>query len=129
MPRRVFIGGLVALVTAVVGGAALALGQARRARNRPRRVTLDRPTVDGVSFHGDVLLVRQGQELRALSARCTHLGCRLSQVEQGLLVCACHGSRFDAAGRRKRGPAERDLAVLAIEERSEPGRIDVVLAD
>ena len=129
LSRRAFVGGLATALAALLGGAAWALSDARRARARPRRVSFDEPSTDGVSFHGDVILVRDGASLRALSARCTHLGCRLSQVDHGLIVCACHGSRFDDHGRRQRGPAERDLAELAIEAGSAPGRVDVVLAD
>jgi Rieske Fe-S protein len=44
----------------------------------------------------------------ALSSACTHLGCTV-EAETTRLVCPCHGSTFDRAGRVLRGPAERAL--------------------
>jgi len=127
--RRVFVGTLLAAAAAVLGGAATRLGLVRSARARPRRVSLPEPTADGISFHGEVILVRSGVSVRALSARCTHLGCRLNQVERDMIVCACHGSRFDDAGRVVRGPAALPLAALVIEATAGTGRLDVIVAD
>ena len=45
----------------------------------------------------------------ALSPICTHLGCTVA-IEGARLVCPCHGSTYDRAGRVLRGPAERSLA-------------------
>lgn len=49
-------------------------------------------------------------ELRALSPRCTHLGClvRFNDAE-GAWECPCHGSRFGTDGRVLQGPATRPL--------------------
>lgn len=44
----------------------------------------------------------------ALSPICTHLGCTVN-IEGAHLVCPCHGSTYDRAGRVLRGPAERSL--------------------
>ena len=44
----------------------------------------------------------------ALSSACTHLGCTV-EVESSRLVCPCHGSTFDRAGKVLRGPAESSL--------------------
>jgi glycine/D-amino acid oxidase-like deaminating enzyme/nitrite reductase/ring-hydroxylating ferredoxin subunit len=48
--------------------------------------------------------------LRAVSARCTHLGCLVAfnRAEQAW-ECPCHGSRFDVEGRILQGPATRPL--------------------
>ncbi|HUH14114.1 MAG TPA: ubiquinol-cytochrome c reductase iron-sulfur subunit [Longimicrobiales bacterium] len=47
-------------------------------------------------------------EYLALSPRCTHQGCTVG-IEGQVLVCPCHGSTYDRAGRVLRGPAERPL--------------------
>ena len=49
----------------------------------------------------------------ALSLICPHLGCQVKPTAEGF-VCPCHGSRFDAAGQRQRGPATRALRELII---------------
>ncbi|MER5428052.1 FAD-dependent oxidoreductase [Streptomyces sp. NPDC002588] len=57
-------------------------------------------------------------EVRAVSARCTHLGCIVSfnDAEQAR-ECPCHGSRFAPDGRVLQGPAVRPL-----ERRELPGQ-------
>ncbi|MFF0852875.1 FAD-dependent oxidoreductase [Streptomyces sp. NPDC003280] len=61
---------------------------------------------------GRHLAVRRDAEgtLRALSARCTHLGCLVAfnGAEQAW-ECPCHGSRFDVDGQVIEGPAVRPL--------------------
>ena len=49
-------------------------------------------------------------EYKAFSAVCTHQGCTVSGVENGVIECACHGSQFDiATGAVKQGPATEPL--------------------
>lgn len=125
--RRQFLRTLVAMAGAGVLAIAGVLAVARGRRSRPARVSLPEPTADGVALHPEVVLVRVAGELRAFSARCPHLGCRLAGVEGDELVCPCHGSRFGLDGKRRRGPAVADLSALAIEPSREAGTIDVVL--
>jgi cytochrome b6-f complex iron-sulfur subunit len=106
----------------------LELGARREHARRPRRVELPSPTSDGVFFHDDVILVRRGAELRALSAKCPHLGCRIGMLVGASLVCPCHGSSFDPAGRRLGGPASSDLERLTIEPGSHAETVGVVLS-
>lgn len=69
----------------------------------------------GLSVAGDVIVNRGADgSLRAFSARCTHLGCRLDRIVNGAIVCPCHGSRFAADGRATHGPAQRSLAPLRV---------------
>jgi Rieske Fe-S protein len=49
-----------------------------------------------------------GAAVAVLSLTCTHLGCRVSAVEDGF-VCPCHGSRFDRDGAVLQGPATAPL--------------------
>ncbi len=63
-----------------------------------------------------VLTRAEDGEVLAFSATCTHQGCTVSSIEQGLIVCACHLSRFDlATGAPVSGPARRPLPPVAVE--------------
>lgn len=58
-----------------------------------------------------VLIKTPTGQIKALSARCTHLGCTIKFREEGggYLLCNCHGSRFDLNGKNLAGPAPRPL--------------------
>ncbi len=73
-----------------------------------------------------VLLVRDGDDVLALHDRCSHRGCSLADgdVEDGAIVCPCHGSRFDLrSGEIRQGPATAPQPVL--EARTRAGRVEV----
>ncbi len=57
---------------------------------------------------------RAGQRRgRALSQKCTHLGCRVPFCESsGQFECPCHGSMFNRAGEYRAGPAPRGMDQL-----------------
>ena len=57
-------------------------------------------------------VIRQGGQLFALSAICTHRKCKLKSQPDHSFLCPCHGSTFDAAGHVTEGPAKRDLPLL-----------------
>lgn len=119
-------GGLAAAVGAWLLWAWGALGLGQQRRGAVRRISLARPNAEGVTASGGVLLVRDAAGVRAFSARCPHLGCRIARVESGVAICPCHGSRFDDRGRALFGPAGEGLTPLAVEERAD-GRLDVLL--
>lgn len=52
----------------------------------------------------------------AFSVICTHAGCPVTDVTDGVLACPCHGSRFDPKnnGAVVMGPATRKLPQLAL---------------
>jgi len=63
---------------------------------------------------GSAWLVRTGPgEVRALSSTCPHLGCAVRADGEGF-TCPCHTSAFTGEGKRKEGPAPRDLDALAV---------------
>lgn len=115
-----------AFVAAPLGGAAgggrwvrtlrldqLTSGQARRVAiidDRRDAWTVER----GVEL-GSVWLVRDGDEVRAFSAVCPHLGCSVNAAPEagGGFACPCHTSSFDKNGKRTSGPSPRDLDTLA----------------
>jgi Rieske Fe-S protein len=54
-----------------------------------------------------------GEEVIALSAACTHLGCNVNYDEQsGGFKCPCHSGVYDANGRNISGPPPKELARL-----------------
>jgi len=56
------------------------------------------------------------QEVRILSAVCTHLGCILSwSPASGSFNCPCHGSRFTEQGEKIAGPATQPLVEYPVE--------------
>ena len=74
----------------------------------------------------NVIVMRDAEGIYAISAVCTHLGCTVSRTGDTLL-CPCHGSKFDAEGRVKAGPAPRGLPWLEL-ARAADGQL-VVMGD
>ena len=62
-----------------------------------------------------VVYNRDGQIL-AYSLTCTHLGCALEDGVDGGFACPCHGSHFDGDGRVLKGPAQKALSKLRVEQ-------------
>jgi Rieske Fe-S protein len=49
-------------------------------------------------------------DYKAVSATCTHQGCKVKSVADGVIVCPCHGSKFAIAdGSVTAGPAKTPL--------------------
>ena len=63
-------------------------------------------------------IVREGVDIYALSLVCTHLGCNVN-VTPKEITCPCHGSVFGRRGEVVKGPSDRPLVRLAVEERGE----------
>ncbi|HML21953.1 MAG TPA: Rieske (2Fe-2S) protein [Aggregatilinea sp.] len=62
------------------------------------------------------VLIHDEAGFRAMSLVCTHLGCTVEPDAAGDgYVCPCHGSRYDAAGVARRGPASDALPTLRVE--------------
>jgi Rieske Fe-S protein len=60
---------------------------------------------------------RDSSGVYAMTLTCTHAGCDMGEsgsVSPQGLVCACHGSEFDADGNVVRGPATQDLEHFAV---------------
>ncbi|BAM05394.1 QcrA and Rieske domain-containing protein [Phycisphaera mikurensis] len=59
-------------------------------------------------------VIRNGDEVCALSAVCTHRGCLVNAQPDASFKCFCHGSRFSPEGVVQNGPATEDLPRLAV---------------
>ena len=67
------------------------------------------------------LIVRTAEgDLRAFSARCTHLNCTV-QYDAGekQIVCACHGGVFDLNGKNIAGPPPKPLLAYLVNLRGD----------
>ncbi len=54
-------------------------------------------------------------QFHAFSAVCTHKGCTVNKVADGLIECPCHGSAFSASdGAAEHGPATASLAAKTV---------------
>jgi Rieske Fe-S protein len=57
-----------------------------------------------------VQVVRDGDQLRALSTVCPHLGCRVRwEAQSQRFLCPCHTAVFDREGKVVSGPPPRPL--------------------
>ncbi|MFE9396728.1 Rieske (2Fe-2S) protein [Streptomyces flavidovirens] len=79
--------------------------------------TADIPEGGGKVFADKGLVVTQptAGQFKAFSSKCTHQGCAVKDVANGMINCPCHGSMFDATdGSVKAGPATTPLPAAAI---------------
>lgn len=60
-----------------------------------------------------VALVKEGENVHAVSLVCTHLGCIVKPSETGF-DCPCHGSKFAKDGSVIKGPAPKALPWLEV---------------
>ncbi|MFF0833693.1 MULTISPECIES: Rieske (2Fe-2S) protein [unclassified Streptomyces] len=79
--------------------------------------TSDIPEGGGKIFKDRGVVVTQptAGTYKAFSAKCTHQGCAVSRISDGVIVCPCHNSHFSVAdGSVKQGPATQPLAAEKI---------------
>jgi Rieske Fe-S protein len=79
--------------------------------------TSDIPVDGGKVFNAQKVVVTQPKQgdFKAFTAICTHMGCTVSKVQHGSIMCPCHGSKFSAAdGSVQGGPATSPLAAKQI---------------
>jgi Rieske Fe-S protein len=67
------------------------------------------PVGGGVIAGNTVVTQPAAGTFKGFSTTCTHLGCKVNQVVNGLIQCPCHGSEFHLDGSVARGPAARPL--------------------
>ncbi|MEV7862591.1 Rieske (2Fe-2S) protein [Streptomyces hirsutus] len=79
--------------------------------------TADIPEGGGKVFADSKVVVTQptAGEFKAFSATCTHQGCAVKSVADGVINCPCHNSNFSIAdGSVQSGPATKPLPALEI---------------
>ncbi|MDV9192862.1 Rieske (2Fe-2S) protein [Streptomyces sp. SR27] len=102
--------GLAAALTACGGGGADDKDPAAQGGTLAR--TGDIPVGGGKVLADKGLVITQPKagEFKAFSSKCTHAGCAVSDVKDGVIVCPCHQSHFDVSdGSVKSGPATAPL--------------------
>ena len=77
--------------------------------NRELRIT---DPASGLSINGPIIISKDENEMTIFSSRCTHLGCEINKIEDGEIVCPCHGSRYDKTGKPTKGPSIKSLKKL-----------------
>ncbi|MEE1814185.1 Rieske (2Fe-2S) protein [Streptomyces sp. SP18ES09] len=74
---------------------------------------------------GLVITQPKAGEFKAFSSKCTHQGCAVSSIADGVIVCPCHQSQFDISdGSVKSGPAPEPLPpepIQVVGEEISPG--------
>ncbi|MFI5965796.1 Rieske (2Fe-2S) protein [Streptomyces asoensis] len=79
--------------------------------------TADIPEGGGKVFESEKVVVTQptAGTYKAFSAVCTHQGCAVKSIADGVINCPCHNSNFSVAdGSVKSGPAQKPLPEVAI---------------
>ncbi|MCT9080233.1 Rieske (2Fe-2S) protein [Streptomyces fulvoviolaceus] len=74
--------------------------------------TSDIPEGGGKIFKDEGVVVTQptAGEFKAFSSKCTHQGCAVTGVTNGVITCPCHKSEFSVTdGSVKKGPATQAL--------------------
>lgn len=84
-----------------------------------RRIEVNTAIAAGDYFvHQEFILFAGESGYRAVSRKCTHLGCKVNFHEVGgYMECPCHQSKFGTDGRVLQGPAKRDLPIYDVETR------------
>jgi Rieske Fe-S protein len=120
--RRAVLRGVGAIGVAAVGAGALAacstsLTSGDQGGNpghtQPKTIKAAEVPVGGGTIYPDsVIVVTQpvAGQFKAFSAMCMHLGCVVSKVDQGKIICPCHGSEYNITdGSVYQGPTTRAL--------------------
>ncbi|MFD3997767.1 Rieske 2Fe-2S domain-containing protein [Streptomyces sp. NPDC058548] len=108
--------GLVAVLAACGGGGTEDKSAAAEGETLAR--TADIPVGGGkiLADKGVVITQPKAGEFKAFSSKCTHAGCAVSSIKDGVIVCPCHQSHFDVSdGSVKSGPAGSPLPPTPIQ--------------
>ncbi|MDX3574021.1 Rieske (2Fe-2S) protein [Streptomyces sp. ID05-47C] len=99
------------------GGSASANTGGGAAAGAALTTTADIPEGGGKVFDDQKVVVVQptAGEFKAYSAVCTHSGCAVKSIADGVINCPCHNSNFSVTdGSVKSGPATKPLPAVQI---------------
>jgi len=111
--RQVLGAGVLGLAATALAGCSSSSDPKAAAAGDALAKTSDIPEGGGKVFAAQKVVVTQpaAGQYKAFSAVCTHQGCTVSQVNNGMINCPCHGSKFKIAdGSVAQGPATQPLA-------------------
>ncbi|MFA3782666.1 ubiquinol-cytochrome c reductase iron-sulfur subunit [Melioribacteraceae bacterium 4301-Me] len=92
---------------------------------RKEKIYLPADLGNGIFFFNSVIIIKEGEKISVYSSKCSHLGCKINKVENGKIVCPCHGSVYGLNGEVVKGPAVKPLKKLSINKEIESGRLFV----
>ena len=99
--------------------------------NAPFAAVMAERTSDGwfeTSKQTVVYIDKQGDTYRALSATCSHLGCRVTWDEaRTQYLCPCHGGVYDREGKVVSGPPPEPLRRVNVRVNAQTSEIEVEL--
>jgi len=121
MERRGFIKKGLSWVAYIFGAAALAypVFSFMHFRKTRKKTVVFHPDeqLSAANFKEGVFLIKKGADFKALSARCTHLGCAINyDAVSQQFKCPCHGSLFAISGKWISGPARKDLICIPVKK-------------
>ena len=121
------LGGLLGCAAALTYPATVVDGQISLSRSKLEQLAgVNKPVVVKAPDLPDpvILIPVDEKNFRAVSAKCTHLGCHVRPAKN-FLVCPCHGSTYDLGGEVIRGPAPSALTTYPVEVNGD--RIKIIL--
>jgi Rieske Fe-S protein len=75
-----------------------------------------------------VFIDKEGDHFRALSATCSHLGCRVNwNTEKSQYLCPCHGGVYDRQGNVVSGPPPQPLTRVSVRLNPKTSELEVEL--
>ena len=66
-----------------------------------------------VIFQDEFIITNINNITTVFSSKCTHLGCAINKLDNGRLICPCHGSEYNLEGKAIKGPAYKNLKKLS----------------
>jgi len=79
-----------------------------------------------VAFFDNYIVINHNEKLTVFSSHCTHLGCKIQNIENGRLVCPCHGSEYDLDGNAIKGPAFKSLTKVPAQLSADNTTIEII---